>query len=82
MNSDLELVVIQQGFDIAKFFSALSKHHSFSCSRGQRTFPVIHDALNRSLASSMMAITATVVEQLIIRWFCLGREQIKLRKVC
>ena len=49
---------------------------------GQWTFPVMHDALNRSLATSMMTITATVVEQLIIRWVYSGREQIKLSTVC
>ena len=49
---------------------------------GQCTFPVMHDALNRSLATSMMTITATVVEKLIIRWVYSGREQIKLSMVC
>ena len=44
------------------------KRVQFMRSCGQRTFPVMHDAINRSLATSMMTITATVVDQLIIRW--------------
>ena len=69
-------------FNLSQSFFTQSKHQSFSCSCGQRTFPVMHDALNSSLASSMMTITATVVEQLFIRCFYLGREQIKLSMVC
>ena len=50
---------------------------------GQRTFPVMHDALNRSFGKSMMTLTVAVVEQLIIlRWVYFGREQIKLSIVC
>ena len=52
------------------------------CSCGQRTFPIMPDALNRSLAGSIVTITATVVEELIITWVFLGREQIKLSMVC
>ena len=52
------------------------------CSCGQRTFPIMRDALNRSLAGSIVTITATVVEELIITWVFLGREQIKLSMVC
>lgn len=70
------------GERLLQSFFTQSKQQSFSCSCGQRTFPVMHDALNSSLACSMMTITATVVEQLFIRCFYLGREQRKLSMVC
>ena len=62
--------------------SSSYKKVRFMRSCGQRTFPVMHDALNRSLATPMMTITATGVERLIIRWICFGCEQIKLSMVC
>ena len=59
------------------------KRVRFMGSFDQRTFPIMHEALTKNPANSMMTITVAVVEKLIIlRWVCCGREQTKMSIVC